>query len=102
MAHAGWDRAPIPGETPVVALEACAAKLESALRRRDDAALTLTEAAATSGYSASRLGRLVREGRIPNAGRPGAPRITLGNLPRKPGDPPSSRSRRRSLQHARA
>ncbi len=45
--------------------------------------LTLTEAAATSGYSADHLGHLVREGKIPNAGRPGAPRIALRDLPRK-------------------
>ena len=30
------------------------------------------------------LGRLVREGKIPNAGRLGAPRIACGDLPRKP------------------
>ena len=33
------------GETPAVALEACAAELETALRQRDDTILTLTKAA---------------------------------------------------------
>ena len=33
------------GKTPAVALEACAAELETALRQRDDTILTLTEAA---------------------------------------------------------
>ncbi len=34
-------------------------------------------------YSADHLGRLVREGKLPNAGREGAPRIRLQDLPRK-------------------
>ena len=42
-----------------------------------------TPAARESGYSADHLGRLVRDGRIPNAGRPGAPRIARSHLPRK-------------------
>ena len=71
------------GETSAVALEACAAEFETALRQRDDTILTLTEAVGESGYSAAHLGRLVREGKIPNAGRPGAPRIARSHLPRK-------------------
>ena len=73
------------GETPAVALESCAAQLEAALRRRDDTTLNLTEAARESGYSTDHLGRLVRDGKIPNAGRPGAPRIAPRHLPRKTG-----------------
>lgn len=46
--------------------------------------LTLTVAAARSGYSAEHLGRLIREGAIPNAGRLNAPRIRVRDLPRKP------------------
>ena len=71
------------GETPAVALEACAAQLEAMLRERGKTTLSLTDAARESGYSADHLGRLVRDGRIPNAGRPGAPRIALSHLPRK-------------------
>ena len=71
------------GEPPAVALEACAAELETALSDRDETTLSLTEAASESGYSADHLGRLVRDGKIPNAGRPGAPRIARGHLPRK-------------------
>ena len=71
------------GDTQAIALEACAADLEAALCERDDTTLTLTEAASQSGYSADHLGRLVREGKIPNAGRPGVPRISLRDLPRK-------------------
>ena len=55
-------------ETPAVALESCAEQLEAALRERDEATLSLTEAARESGYSADHLGRLVRDGKIPNAG----------------------------------
>jgi hypothetical protein len=36
----------------------------------------LAEASAQSGYSQDHLARLIREGRLPNAGRPHAPRIT--------------------------
>ena len=71
------------GETPAVALESCAAELEATLRERDETTLSLTEAARESGYSADHLGRLVRDGKIPNAGRPGAPRIARRHLPRK-------------------
>ena len=73
------------GETPAVAIESCAAQLEDALRDNDEATLTLTDAASESGYSTDHLGRLVREGKIPNAGRPGAPRIARRHLPRKTG-----------------
>ncbi len=38
-----------------------------------------------SGYSRAHLGRLVRAGRIPNAGRPNAPKIRVADLPRKAG-----------------
>ena len=71
------------GERPAAALEACAAELETALRDRDETTLSLTEAARESGYTADHLGRLVRDGRIPNAGRPGVPRIARVHLPRK-------------------
>ena len=77
------------GETPAVALESCAAELEATLTERDETTLSLTEAARESGYSADHLGRLVRDGKIPNAGRPGAPRIARRHLPRKaPAEPP--------------
>ncbi len=70
-------------EAPALALEACAAELEAAWRESDSTVLTLTAAARESGYSADHLGRLVREGKIPNAGRRGAPKIALKDLPRK-------------------
>ena len=57
-----------------------------ALRRASDGELlSLTDAAERSGYSREHLGRLVRAGRIPNAGRPNAPKIRVADLPRKAG-----------------
>lgn len=46
--------------------------------------VTLTEASRISAYSPDHLGRLLRSGTIPNAGRPNAPRIRLSDLPRRP------------------
>ena len=71
------------GETPATAIERCADDLEATLVERDETTFSLVEAARESGYSADHLGRLVRDGKIPNAGRPGAPRIALKDLPRK-------------------
>ena len=71
------------GETPAVVLDRCAADLEATLQELDETTLSLVEAASESGYSADHLGRLVRDGKIPNAGRPGAPRIARRHLPRK-------------------
>lgn len=46
--------------------------------------LTVTQAAAESGYSVEHIGRLVAEGRIENAGKKGSPRIRRCDLPKKP------------------
>ena len=86
------------GDTPAVALDRCADDLEATLRERDETTLSLVEAAKESGYSADHLGRLVRDGKIPNAGRPGAPRIARAHLPRKaqaPAEPPLADKPRR-------
>ena len=57
-----------------------------AAARRDEAQelLTLPQAAAESGYSEGHIGRLVREGKVANAGRRLYPRIRRADLPRKP------------------
>lgn len=60
------------------------ADVETVLALDNDTPLSLPQAAAISGYSSEHLGRLVRSGSIPNAGRPNAPRIRKGDLPRKP------------------
>ena len=59
--------------------------LEELRRVSDGEILSLTDAAERSGYSREHLGRLVRGGRIPNAGRPNAPKIRVVDLPRKAG-----------------
>lgn len=64
-------------------LEWAAEQVEHALSGEADALLRLDEAAHLSGYSRDHLARLIREGRIPNAGRPRAPRIRRADLPRK-------------------
>ncbi len=80
------------------ALEWAALRVEQAIRERDDERLTLTEAAARSGYSADHVARLVRDGRLPNVGRHGAPRVRAGDLPSRPG--PASPSRIARLPHS--
>ena len=64
-------------------LRYCAERLDSGLKAEDTTLLTLNEAAEESGFSPDHLGRLVREGKIPNAGRSGAPRIARRCLPTK-------------------
>ena len=78
-------------ETPATALERCAEELDATLVERDETTYSLVEASRESGYSADHLGRLVRDGKIPNAGRPGAPRIARRDLPRKAAAPPEPR-----------
>ena len=72
--------------------------------RGDETTYSLVEASRESGYSADHLGRLVRDGKIPNAGRPGAPRIALKDLPRKAHVPAEPRladePRRRDVSNA--
>lgn len=43
----------------------------------------LVDASKLCGYSADYLGRLVREGKISNHGRPNAPRVRLSECPQK-------------------
>lgn len=64
-----------------------AEELEECLQEWKTEALHLKEAAEESGYSAEHLGRLVRNGTIPNSGEPGSPLIQRIHLPRKPGMP---------------
>jgi hypothetical protein len=66
-------------------LEHVAGELEDALREAGETELTLSEAAAESGYSERRLRELLAEDPQLNAGRKGRPRIRREDLPRKPG-----------------
>jgi len=72
-------------EAQACTLEWCASDLETALRAWRNEILTLDQAATESGYTTEHLGRLLREGKIPNGGERGAPRIRRADLPRKPG-----------------
>lgn len=59
------------------------ADLES-LSNGDDETLTYAQAAALSRYSVDHIGRLVRDGKLRDVGRKGAPRVLASELPRKP------------------
>ncbi len=65
--------------------EAAVGIIERRVREAQLESLSLEQASAESGYSVDHLGRLVREGILPNAGEPYAPRIRRCDLPRKPG-----------------
>ncbi len=65
------------------AFERAAAELERAMANHVMEPLTLAQAERESGYSRDHLGRMVRDGAIPNAGRHHAPRILRRDLPRK-------------------
>lgn len=71
-------------EPQAIVLERAADELDAALRASATEQLDLQAAAAESGYSADHLGRLVRGGGLPNAGRKHAPKIRRADLPRKP------------------
>ena len=78
------DRMEIRGLRDSVRLmRSMADQLEAVLGHQHSEILTLGEAARESGYSADHLGRMIREGTIPNAGRPRAPRIRRSDVPRK-------------------
>lgn len=68
-----------------VSASALARNIVCSLRQmRSDAienSVSLSEAARRSGYSSEHLGRLIREGKIFNAGRKGSPRIRLRDIP---------------------
>jgi len=65
------------------AFELAAEELAASLASTDEQLLTLKQASHLSGYSADHLARRIREGAIPNAGRPHAPRIRTADLPRR-------------------
>ncbi len=69
------------------ALEWAASQVERALHDGAEERLTLAQASLRSGYSQDHLARLLRERRIPNAGRRASPRIRAGDLPVRPARP---------------
>lgn len=66
-------------------LEFCADQLTATVLHMADELLSLHRAAQESGYSVDHLGRLLREGKIPNAGRKAKPLIRRRDLPTKSG-----------------
>lgn len=60
-----------------------AVALEAALRSDADETLTLAEAALASGFSTDHLRHEIAAGRIPQAGKKGAPRVRRADLPKK-------------------
>ena len=56
-------------------------ELKSLIDTQEKKLYTLSQAAAMCNLSVDHLGRLVREGKLPNAGRRGAPRIRGADLP---------------------
>ena len=70
-------------ERVALVLRQLADEVTQAVRAEEDEPLTLAEASRVSGFSADHLGRLIRDGSIPNAGRRGSPRIRRGDVPLK-------------------
>lgn len=65
--------------------DSLADELEAHVRGLRNETVTLTEAAEMSGYTADYLGKLIRRGHLPNAGRKNAPRLYLTDVPRRVG-----------------
>jgi hypothetical protein len=66
-------------------LEFCADHLTATVLHMTDELLSLHSAAQESGYNVDHLGRLLREGKIPNSGRKAKPLIRRRDLPAKTG-----------------
>ncbi len=82
-------------------LEHVAGELDRAIAAGGDEALSLVQAARQSGYSAGHLGSLIARNVIPNAGRPGSPRIRRSDLPTKDGKKPGRPSRKSKAEATR-
>ena len=65
------------------AFEEAAAELQQAIEETDGGLVNLADASRLSGFAQDSLGRMIRQGRLQNRGRHGAPRILLADLPKK-------------------
>jgi len=63
------------------AVRRCAVELEESIRAAATEVLTVAEAATETGYSKDYLRQRVANGKIPNAGQRGRPRILRQDLP---------------------
>jgi hypothetical protein len=75
----------VTGVAPDVIFAQIELLIRAFLNAREEEVLTLPEAARRSGYSAEHLGRLIREGKLPNAGVKNRPLVRAGDLPIRPG-----------------
>ena len=66
-------------------LDEILAELDAAVSGDAGQLLRLSAAAEVSGYTADHLRTLIKSGKLTNYGRPHAPRVRRGELPRKPG-----------------
>ena len=64
-------------------IEAFLGDLKTVIDSDQERLATLADAAVFTGYSAEHLGRLVRNGSLPNHGRKRAPRVKLSECPTK-------------------
>jgi hypothetical protein len=81
----------------VSTLNRCALELEAAIRSDEERVVSLQDASRICGYSADHLGVLLRQGKLANYARSGAPRLRVCELPRKAGrlTPPRSDAKMR-------
>jgi hypothetical protein len=84
------------------AWEEAARELEAVLASVEQELLNLQQASDRSGYSPDHLGRLIRDGKLPNSGRVNAPKIRVGDLPRKPGQIPARTAAQQTRQAKKA
>ena len=70
-----------------------AEELDAALRSAGEEGLTLSQAAKLSGLTPDYIGELIRQGKLRNVGRAGAPRVRRADIPTK-----SSRGRPRRTE----
>ena len=82
MAKAGRDAPTVRREALARALESRAVELGRTAVKYGDTVLMLREAVDETGCLIGQPGRLVRKGKVPNAGRRGGPRIAWGDLHR--------------------
>jgi len=80
-------------------LTQAATDVREAVLEWNEEVLGIPDAARESGYSADRLRELVREGEIPNAGRPHKPQVKRADLPKKAKARASSIARQPSREH---
>jgi hypothetical protein len=70
-------------ESAARAFEEAAKELQEALEATDGGLVNLSDASRLSGFAPDSLARMIRQGKLENRGRPGAPRLRVADLPKK-------------------